>query len=103
MKKRIGDSMPRVTVTINDQVYEILRDVQGRFISSTKEEWSFTTVVNMVLLAGLLAPVYMDLKLEDEFWDMIWSFLEDEKVKLDTEAIIDQVAEKIFQLFEKSK
>ncbi|RLI47605.1 hypothetical protein DRO69_00190 [Candidatus Bathyarchaeota archaeon] len=85
----------RITITIDDYIYSWLRGLQGRLISETKEDWSFTTVVNMVLVAGIAAPMFIDPKKEEEFWDIIHSFVKDKKITLETEAIVDKVIEEL--------
>ena len=85
----------RITITIDDYIYSWLRGLQGRLISETKEDWSFTTVVNMVLAAGIAAPMFIDPKKEEEFWDIIHSFVKDKKIALETEAIVDKVIEEL--------
>jgi len=57
-------------------------------IQDTGEDWSFTTIVNMVILGGLIGPE----RLKKKDWEIIRGFLLDEKLSLDLEAGVDTLA-----------
>lgn len=80
--------MGRMTVTLDDDIMKALRKIQGKFIADSGEEWSFTTIVNMVLLGGLLGSDRFSKKV----WRTILDFLEQQKLNLDLEAGVDTLA-----------
>lgn len=94
--------MPRVSLTIDERLNKTIRKVQGAIISATGEEWSFTTVVNMFLFAGIIAQKYLDPKLEIEFWKYVVSFVaRHDKTELYIND--DQILKNILKAFQKEK
>lgn len=89
--------MTRITITIDENLYKALRKIQGNFISSTGEDWSFTTIVNLVILAGIIAPEYLDERLKNEFWRTLTAFIMDKKVELELSGIEDKIVERILE------
>ncbi|MBI5378445.1 MAG: hypothetical protein HZA82_07470 [Thaumarchaeota archaeon] len=77
--------MNRLSITLNDTLEEKLRDIQGGLIRGRKADVSFTTTVNSVLLAGILASD----KLDEEDWAMIRGFLDEEELNLNKEGLTD--------------
>ncbi|AIF84151.1 hypothetical protein NTE_02096 [Candidatus Nitrososphaera evergladensis SR1] len=77
--------MNRLSITLNDFLEEKLRGIQGDLIKGRKQDISFTTVVNMVLLGGILGSRY--LKKDD--WQAIKDFLDDQQINLDAEGLTD--------------
>ena len=86
--------MGRMTVTLNDTLEKSLRRIQGKFIHDFEEDWSFTTIVNMVILGGLIGSK----RLKKKDWEIIHDFLEDEKLSLDLEAGIDSLASHVLEM-----
>ena len=80
--------MARVTITLNDDIMKALRKIQGQFIAGSGDEWSFTTIVNMVLVGGLIGSK----RFKSKDWTNIFDFLEDQKLDLDLEAGVDTLA-----------
>lgn len=80
--------MGRVTITLNDFLQKELRKIQGKLIQDTGEDWSFTAIVNMVILGGLIGSE----RLKKKDWDVIQGFISEEKLSLDVEAGIDSLA-----------
>lgn len=80
--------MGRMTITLNDTLEKSLRRIQGKFIHDFEKDWSFTTIVNMVILGGLLGAE----RLKNKDWEVIDDFLKEEKLSLDLEAGIDSLA-----------
>jgi len=80
--------MGRVTITLNDFLQKELRKIQGQLIQDTGEDWSFTTIANMVILGGLIGSE----RLQKKDWDIIQGFLLEEKSSLDVEAGVDSLA-----------
>ncbi len=80
--------MGRITISLNDDIMRALRRIQGDFIGGSGEEWSFTTIVNMVLLGGLLGSK----RFAKKDWRVIVDFLEEQKLDLDLEAGVDTLA-----------
>lgn len=77
--------MNRLSITLNDRLEDELRNIQGGLIRGRKADVSFTTTVNAVLLAGVLASD----KLDDEDWAMIRNFLDKEELNLNKEGPTD--------------
>lgn len=77
--------MNRLSITLHDQLEEELRDIQGGLIRGRKADVSFTTTVNAVLVAGILASD----KLDDEDWTIIRDFLDKEDLNLNKEGLTD--------------
>ncbi len=80
----------KVTVTLNREIYKALRRLQAAFIDATLEDWSLTSVMNTVLLAGIIAVDYLDPKKEKEFWETIRSFIREAKQELEIESMTDR-------------
>ncbi len=56
--------MPRRTVTINKTIESKLREIQASLIKATHKDCSFTTVVNLLILGGLIGS--------DNFDKQVW-------------------------------
>ena len=54
--------MPRRTVTVNKAIESKLREIQAGLIRATHKDCSFTRVVNLVLLGGLVGSYNFDKK-----------------------------------------
>ena len=80
--------MGRITITLDDDIMKALRKIQGKFIADSGEEWSFTTIVNMVLLGGLLGSG----RFSSKVWKTIFDFLKQQKLSLELEAGVDTLA-----------
>lgn len=80
--------MGRITVTLDDDIIKALRQIQGKFIADSGDEWSFTTIINMVLLGGLLGAD----RFRKKDWRTIYDFLEYQKLSLDLESGVDTLA-----------
>lgn len=89
--------MPRITVTLDDDIMKILRQIQGSYIADTGEDWSFTTIVNMVLLGGLVGVK----KFKKQEWKTINEFLDEKKFNLELESPLDIIANYKLQMEEK--
>lgn len=68
----------RRTVTFPKPIYDGIQKIRATFLVDG-EDISFTTAVNMILLGGLRGAG----KFDKEDWEIIASFLRDQKVKLD--------------------
>ena len=77
--------MNRITVTLNEVIEQQLRNIQGGLISGRKQDVSFTTTINTVLLAGILGSS----EFSDKTWALLKEFLDNEKVKLEPEGLTD--------------
>ena len=77
--------MKRITVTLDTVIEQELRKIQGGLIAGRNQDVSFTTTVNVVLLAAMLGA--------DEFskdtWAKVRKFLDDEQIELDMEGSTD--------------
>ena len=77
--------MNRITVTLANEIEEALRRIQGGLIQGRKHDVSFTTTINIVLLAGIIATD----EFSNETWKMIRDFLNDQRINLDLEGQTD--------------
>jgi len=77
--------MNRLSITLNDFLDDQLREIQGSLIKKLKRDISFTTVVNLVLLGGLLGAQHFDKK----DWQTINEFLDEEQINIDKEGLTD--------------
>ena len=75
--------MPRRTVTIDKRIEDKLRDLQASLITSTHKDWSFTKIVNLVVLGGLLASRDFD----ERTWHRLKNFLEGNDINLDPDIV----------------
>ncbi len=92
--------MVRKTVTIHDKIYDSIQKIRAKLIEArVVDDLSFTSAINMVLLAGIIATKYFD----DNAWKTIADFLNKEKEKLDHEALFDQLYEKMLVPREKEE
>ena len=93
-------NMVRKTITIHDQIYDSIQKIRAKLIEArVVDDLSFTSAINMVLLAGVMATKYFD----DNAWKAIADFLNKEKEKLDHEALFDQLYEKMLVPKEKEE
>lgn len=81
----------RRTISVDGRVEDILRALQGRLIIRTKEDWSYTDVVNFLLYCGLREFHRLN-QAEQEAW--LTSFAE-QKLKPDIEGVIDDIINRI--------
>ncbi|HIJ98510.1 TPA: hypothetical protein H1005_01025 [archaeon] len=88
--KRFITTMIRRTITFNVDIYNELMNIRASAISAGKE-MSFTTIVNVVLLGGILGAN----KFDTSIWKEILSFIEEESSVLELEALRDQYVEKM--------
>lgn len=77
--------MHRMSITLNDFLEEQLRDIQGALIKKLKRDISFTAVVNLVLVGGILGAKHFN----EEDWETINDFLATEQVNIDAEGLTD--------------
>ena len=82
--------MIRRTITFNEEIYNELMNIRASAISAGKE-MSFTTIVNVVLLGGILGAN----KFDSAIWKEILSFIEEVSPNLELEALRDQYVEKM--------
>lgn len=66
----------RLTIVIDGDMQEKLRELQGNLITSERKNFSLSKIVNMVLVAGLMASD----KLDSTEWTMIRSIVYGKKV-----------------------
>jgi len=82
--------MIRRTITFNEPIYTELMNIRASAISAGKE-MSFTTIVNVVLLGGILGAN----KFDSNIWKEILGFIEEAGQDLELEALRDQYVEKM--------
>ena len=69
----------RLTIVIDPEVESKLRELHGQIISSESKNFSFSKIVNMVLLAGIVSAD----KLDNRNWYLLKSLIDGKKVSLD--------------------
>ena len=77
--------MKRITVTLDTVIEQELRKIQGGLIAGRNQDVSFTTTVNVVLLAAMLG---VD-EFSEDTWVKVRKFLDDEQIELDMEGSTD--------------
>ena len=77
--------MTRLSITLNEAVEDQLRQLQGEMISTYKKDISFTTVVNTVLVAGLLGSE----SFSDEVTKEVYHFFKTQQINMDKEGLTD--------------
>jgi len=77
--------MNRITVSLVSEIEDALRRIQGGLIQGRKQDISFTTTINTVLLAGIIATG----EFSTETWDAVREFLDEQRVTLDLEGRTD--------------
>jgi hypothetical protein len=82
--------MIRRTITFDEAIYNELMSIRASAISAGKE-MSFTTIVNVVLLGGIMGANRFD----THIWKEILAFIEQESSSLEFEALRDQYVEKM--------
>lgn len=82
--------MLRRTITLNDAIYNELQKIRAASLELGRE-MSFTTIVNIVLLGGILGADRFDA----HTWREILAFIEEESPTLEFEALHDQYVEKM--------
>ena len=85
--------VPRRTITVEDFIHQVIQSIRGRIIEDTHKDFSYTTTVNMILLAGLIGAS----KFDDKDWGVIRSFLEDKRTGLEFAAIEDKIAAELLK------
>lgn len=85
--------MARRTITIEDFIHQSIQKIRGRVIEGTQEDFSYTTAVNMILLAGIIGAS----KFDDKDWETIWAFLKDKKPALEFAAVEDKITEELLK------
>lgn len=94
--------MKRITVSLDNNIYSMLRKFQAKLIGVTEEEWSLASAVNFVLLMGFLTPDYIPDSLKNEFYtDLFNRFYRSKKI-IDEEAERDRVINEIMEKLEKA-
>lgn len=81
MSKYISKQSPskRLTIIIDSDMEEKLRELQGNLIISERRNFSLSKIVNMVLVTGLMASD----KLSSHEWAIIRSIVYGKKVIID--------------------
>lgn len=79
MKNLVKIPPNRLTIVIDGDVQEKLMELQGNLITSERKNFSFSKIVNMVLVAGLMASD----KLSSSEWALIRSIVYGKKVVIE--------------------
>lgn len=85
--------MIRRTITLNDAIYNELQKIRASVIRAGRDI-SFTTIVNVVLLGGIVGADSFDART----WRIIKNFVDQTGVELEIEAIRDQYADMIKEI-----
>lgn len=83
--------MKRLSVTLHDDIASPLRGIQGRLIEKLDKDISFTTIINAVLVGGILGAN----DFSEDTWTMINQFLHDEQINLDKEGLTDNFVNQV--------
>lgn len=75
--------MNRRTIMIDKEIESKVRDIQAQLILNTSNSWSFSTVANLLMLAGITSSD----KLTKEDLDLVKSFVDGENVSLKKKSI----------------
>ena len=94
--------MKRITVSLDNNIYSMLRKFQAKLIGVTEEEWSLASVVNFVLLMGFMTPDYIPDSLKNEFYTDLFNRFYRSKEIIDEEAERDRVINEIMKKLEKA-
>ena len=88
VKDKISTSKKgRLTITIYKNVNAKLRDLQGELIMDGNKNWSFSAILNCVILAGIIGSP----KLGKNDWKIIKSLLSKNNVSLKRFPVNDYV------------
>ena len=75
--------MNRRTIMIDKEIESKIRDIQAQLILTSNKSWSFSTVSNFLMLAGISSSE----KLTREDWGLVKDFLEGKTVSLKKKTI----------------
>ena len=78
--------MNRITISLVQELEEQLRKIQGGLIQGKKEDVSFTTTINLVLLSGILSTN----NLSDDTLISIKKFMNGDIIQFDLENQIEE-------------
>ena len=82
--------MPRKTISIDNDVDSMLRDIQSKFIKADQRSWSLSRIVNLVLASAIINS--NDLTIND--WRRLREYAKGTKIELtsvSTEKFVDNV------------
>jgi len=85
--QKVTNHKRKRSITINTVLEEKLRDIQSQLIGNTKSNWSLSMIVNVLIIAGLLA---LD-KLSKEDLHKIKYFIESDKITFNHKTVKDFV------------
>jgi hypothetical protein len=69
----------RLTIVIDSEIESKLREIHGQLIATDSKNYSFSKVVNIMLLAGIMSAE----RLDQQQWHTIKTSLEHKKIRLD--------------------
>jgi hypothetical protein len=69
----------RLTIVIDSEIDSKLREIHGQLIAADSKNYSFSRVVNLMLLAGIMSAE----RLDHQQWHMIKSALEHKKIRFE--------------------
>lgn len=81
--------MKRITITINDTIWNRVQGIRGALISDEKnfiEDMSITTTINMLILAGIIGAELF----KKRHWGIMIDFLETEGKELNMSSYGDK-------------
>ena len=83
--------MNRITISLEREIEDELRKIQGGLISNTRKDISFNTIINMMLLSGILSTS----DFTDDTLEQLQKFIDGEKNDLSLDKQIDKFINKI--------
>ena len=78
--------MIRKTITIDDELYELLQRLRAKMIGQGKD-MSFAGTVNIVMMSGILGSE----KFDEKIWSELAEFFEHPKIEDNVEQEIEQL------------
>lgn len=91
--------MKRKTITIDDELYEMLQKIRASMISHGMD-MSFTTTANIVMVSGILGSE----KFDDKIWEGVAEFFhEAEHMHVQSEELINHYTEYLLRRLAKLK
>ena len=70
--------MNRRTIMIDNEIETKVRDIQAQLILNSNKNWSFSTVSNFLMIAGIVCSE----KLAKDDWTLVKDFLDGKNVSL---------------------
>jgi hypothetical protein len=80
-------------MTLDQEIESKLREIQGQLISTSSKYYSFSKIVNMMLLIGMMSSERLDYKQ----WNLLKDLLSKKQMRLDEiqcRVLVEEMTEK---------